>query len=53
MAGGSEIGDAALESALAAAAGRAAFTAENETVEITGLCADCHNVSSTVAVGAW
>jgi Fur family zinc uptake transcriptional regulator len=49
----SEIEDATLESALAAAASRTGFTAENETVEITGLCADCHNASSTVAVGAW
>ena len=27
--------------------------AEGETVEITGLCADCRNDTSTIAVGAW
>ena len=48
-----EIGDPALDSALADAAGRAGFTAEGETVEITGLCADCRKDSSTIAVGAW
>jgi Fur family zinc uptake transcriptional regulator len=48
-----EIDDAALDSALADASDRAGFTAENETVELTGLCADCRNASSTIAVGAW
>ena len=45
--------DPALGAALASAASAAGFATENETVEITGLCADCHNVSSTVAVSAW
>jgi Fur family zinc uptake transcriptional regulator len=49
----SEIESPALEAALASAASAAGFITENETVEITGLCADCHNVSSTIAVGAW
>jgi Fur family zinc uptake transcriptional regulator len=49
----SEIEDAALDSALASAASRMGFTAETETVEITGLCADCDNGSSTIAVTAW
>jgi Fur family zinc uptake transcriptional regulator len=48
-----EIEDKALDSALVDATGRAGFAAENETVEITGLCADCRNASSTIAVGAW
>jgi Fur family zinc uptake transcriptional regulator len=48
-----EIENPALDAALASAASAAGFATENETVEITGLCADCHNVSSTVAVGAW
>jgi Fur family transcriptional regulator, zinc uptake regulator len=48
-----EIEDEALESALASAAARADFAAERETVEIKGLCADCHNASSTIAIGAW
>lgn len=48
-----EIGDAGLDSALKAAAARAGFTAENETVEITGLCADCRSESSAIAIGAW
>jgi Fur family zinc uptake transcriptional regulator len=48
-----EIGDDVLDAALAGAAGRAGFTAESETVEITGLCAQCRNESSTIAVGAW
>ncbi len=48
-----EIDDAALDSALAGASGRAGFTAESETVEITGLCAECRNDSSTIAIGAW
>jgi len=48
-----EIDDPALDSALAEASGRAGFTAEGETVEIAGLCADCRNASSTIAVGAW
>jgi Fur family transcriptional regulator, zinc uptake regulator len=49
----SEIEDAALDSALAAAASRAGFTTKSETVEITGLCTDCDKASSTIAVGAW
>jgi Fur family zinc uptake transcriptional regulator len=48
-----EIDDTALDTALADAAGRAGFTTEGETVEITGLCADCRNETSTIAVGAW
>jgi Fur family zinc uptake transcriptional regulator len=48
-----EIEDTALESALASAASRAGFNAENETVEITGVCADCDNASSTIAITAW
>jgi Fur family zinc uptake transcriptional regulator len=49
-----EIDDPVLDSALADASGRAGFTVEGETVEITGLCADCRNdASSTIAVGAW
>jgi Fur family zinc uptake transcriptional regulator len=51
--GAAEIEDAALDSALASAAASAGFTPEHETVEITGLCADCRNASSTIAVGAW
>jgi len=42
-----------LDAALAAAASKAGFKPENETVEITGLCADCDNASSTTAIGAW
>jgi Fur family zinc uptake transcriptional regulator len=49
----SEIENAALDAALASAASKAGFTVENETVEITGLCADCDNASSTTAIGAW
>jgi Fur family transcriptional regulator, zinc uptake regulator len=41
-----EIEDGALDTALTAASGRAGFTAEQETVEITGLCADCRNTTS-------
>ena len=48
-----EIGDVSLDSALADAAGRAGFATEGETVEITGLCADCQKDSSTIAIGAW
>ena len=48
-----EIDDDALDSALAGASDRAGFTAESETVEITGLCAECRNDSSTIAIGAW
>jgi Fur family zinc uptake transcriptional regulator len=49
----SEIENAALDAALASAASKAGFMAENETIEITGLCADCDNGSSTIAVSAW
>jgi Fur family zinc uptake transcriptional regulator len=48
-----EIEDEALDSALADASGRAGFTMESETIEITGVCADCRNDSSTIAIGAW
>jgi Fur family transcriptional regulator, zinc uptake regulator len=48
-----EIEDTALDSAVAAAAARARFAAEHETVEITGLCTDCDNASSTIAITAW
>jgi len=48
-----EIEDQVLDAALADASGRAGFTAESETVEITGLCAQCRTPSSTIAVGAW
>jgi Fur family zinc uptake transcriptional regulator len=48
-----EIEAAGLDSALASAAADARFAAERETVEITGLCADCHNASSATAIGAW
>ncbi|MBV9992778.1 MAG: transcriptional repressor [Alphaproteobacteria bacterium] len=37
----SEIEDAALDAALAAAAKRAGLTVERETIEITGVCAEC------------
>ena len=47
-----EIEDDALDAALANASGRAGFAAENETVEITGLCAECRNASSTPTAGA-
>jgi Fur family zinc uptake transcriptional regulator len=48
-----EIDDPALDAALADASDRAGFTTEGETVEITGLCADCHNASSAITVSAW
>jgi Fur family zinc uptake transcriptional regulator len=48
-----EIGDAALDSALEAAAKRAGFMVEGETVEIAGLCADCRDAASSTPVGAW
>lgn len=48
-----EIEDRTLDEALAEASGRAGFTPESETVEITGLCAQCRNETSTIAVGAW
>jgi Fur family zinc uptake transcriptional regulator len=48
-----EIEDAAVGRALAEASGRAGFMPESETVEITGLCAQCRNETSTIAVGAW
>lgn len=37
----SEIEDAVLDAALAAAAKRAGLTVERETIEITGVCAEC------------
>ena len=48
-----EIEDEALDSALAGASAGAGFAAESETVEITGLCAQCRKDSSTIAIGAW
>jgi Fur family zinc uptake transcriptional regulator len=48
-----EIGDAGLSAALESVSAEAGFMVEQETVEITGLCADCHNASSTIMVGAW
>jgi Fur family zinc uptake transcriptional regulator len=48
-----EIRDAPLELALNAAAEKAGFAAESETVEITGLCADCRSEPAAIAVGAW
>jgi len=48
-----EIDDPALDAALADASVRAGFTAEGETVEITGLCAECRNPSSAITVSAW
>ena len=44
-----EIDDAELDRALAEAARKAGFAAQRETVEITGLCADCRNTSSALA----
>ncbi|HVZ90811.1 MAG TPA: Fur family transcriptional regulator [Rhizomicrobium sp.] len=41
-----EIHDAALDEALTRAAADAAFGAERETVEISGLCADCRRSAS-------
>jgi Fur family zinc uptake transcriptional regulator len=41
-----EIEDPALDEALHAAAARAGFAAERETVEITGVCGDCADLSS-------
>ena len=48
-----EIEDTTLDQALAEASGRAGFAPESETVEITGLCAQCRNETSTIAIGAW
>jgi Fur family transcriptional regulator, zinc uptake regulator len=41
-----EIEDESLNEALAAAAAKADFVAERETVELAGLCRDCANTSS-------
>jgi Fur family transcriptional regulator, zinc uptake regulator len=41
-----EIEDASLDEALVAAAARAGFAAERETVELAGICGDCANTSS-------
>ena len=45
----SEIEDAALDLALAAAAKRAGVTVERETIEITGVCAECASANATAA----
>jgi Fur family zinc uptake transcriptional regulator len=44
-----EIDDPALDDALAGATRRAGFTAERETVEITGVCADCTSAETAPA----
>lgn len=44
-----EIHNAALDEALARAAAHASFEAERETVEISGLCADCRRTASVIA----
>jgi Fur family zinc uptake transcriptional regulator len=45
-----EIEDAGLDDALRAAATRAGFVAERETVELAGVCGDCANTTSAGAV---
>jgi len=45
----SEIEDAALDLALAAAAKRAGLRVERETIEITGVCAECASATGTAA----